>query len=92
MLYTDAEGGLPRAGHGLRPERELNLPEVFRFSLDGGALDDQVQEVAWRPPARESEDPAGQVTSTWRARRPIPAEDDFFENVWREYREHGAVH
>jgi len=32
------------------------------------------------------------VTSTWRARRPIPAEDDFFENVWREYREHGAVH
>lgn len=92
VLYTDAGGGLPCAGHGPRPERELDLPEVFRFSLDGGALDDQVQEVAWRPPARESEDPAGQVTSTWRARRPIPAEDDFFENVWREYREHGAVH
>src|SRR5665647_1698095 len=53
VLYTDAGGGLPRAGHGLRPERELNLPEVFRFSLDGGALDDQVQEVAWRPPMRE---------------------------------------
>ena len=28
---------------------------------------------------------------TWRPVRPIPEEDDFFENVWREYREDGGV-
>ena len=34
---------------------------------------------------------AGHVGFHWRPRRPIPSDDDFFENVWREFREHGAV-
>ena len=32
-------------------------------------------------------DPQG----TWRTVRPIPQTDDFFENVWRSYRETGNV-
>ena len=28
---------------------------------------------------------------TWRTVRPIPQTDDFFENVWRSYRETGNV-
>ena len=28
----------------------------------------------------------------WRPVRPIPKDDDFFENVWRGYRENGNVY
>ncbi|GAB2455820.1 FAD-dependent oxidoreductase [Xylanimonas ulmi] len=86
VLYTDAMGGLPRVGHGPHARDELDLPEAFRLTLDDGALDDQVQEVALTPG-----EGAGEVTFTWRARRPIPEGGDFFENVWREFREHGNV-
>ena len=41
---------------------------------------------------REAADPAGLPVFRWRPVRPIPADDDFFENVWREYREHGNVY
>ena len=103
VLYTDPQGDLPRAGFGAAPERELDLPEVFRFRLDGGALDDQVQEAGWEPADDTGSGsasglttgvshPAGRVTVSWRPRRPIPEDDDFFENVWREYREHGNVY
>ncbi|WP_179954768.1 FAD-dependent oxidoreductase [Georgenia wutianyii] len=95
VLYTDPAGSLPLVGYGPDAERELDLPELFRFTLDGGALDDEVQEVAWTPhraadPSSASE--AGDVGITWRPRRPIPEADDFFENVWREYREHQNIH
>ncbi|QAY70244.1 FAD-dependent oxidoreductase [Xylanimonas protaetiae] len=86
VLYTDPAGALPRAGHGPAAAAELDLPEEFRFALDGGALDDVVQEVAFTP-----DDGAGKVTFAWRPRRPIPSGDDFFENVWRDFREHGNV-
>ncbi|WP_024286799.1 FAD-binding protein [Cellulomonas sp. KRMCY2] len=104
VLYTDPAGSLPRVGYGPDAARELDLPDLFRFRLDGGALDDQVQEVAWSGPepsgAAErsgAEDPspaadrAGRVAFRWRPRRPIPQEDDFFENVWREFREHRNI-
>lgn len=117
VLYTDPEGSLPRVGHGEGAERELDLPEVFRFTLDGGALDDEVQEAAWvapsgaadvpgaalgmpdgglaqpwaEPEVRRADDDAGRPVFRWRPRRPIPEDDDFFENVWREFREHGNV-
>ena len=29
----------------------------------------------------------GTCRTAWRAPRPIPEDDDFFENVWRSYRE-----
>lgn len=59
------------------------LPECCRFTPDDGALLTRVQEAQFRD---------GQVACAWRAVRPIPREDDFFENVWREFREHGNVH
>lgn len=82
MLYTEADGQLPGA-----EDQEMNLPEQFRFTLDGGELDEQVQEMFL------STDPSTcdvQVEASWRPRRPIPEDDDFFENVWREYRERGV--
>ncbi|UJP40118.1 FAD-binding protein [Cellulomonas palmilytica] len=108
VLYSDPAGELPRVGYGPRSDDELDLPEVFRFRLDEGALDDEVQESAWRPPAtpdahartldgwhavvgRASDDPAGEPVFRWRPRRPLPQDDDFFENVWRDFRDHGNV-
>ena len=104
VLYTDPEGPLPHAGYGPDPDRELDLPALFRFSLDEGRLDGKVQEVglvavggAAEQVARESwavsGPPAGDVTTAfqWRDVRPIPQDDDFFENVWREFREHGNI-
>lgn len=118
VLYTDPAGSLPRVGHGEEPDRELDLPELFRFTLDGGALDDEVQEAAWvapdrtdggaadgavgsperagaggwaEPEPRTADDAAGRPVFRWRPRRPVPEDDDFFENVWREFREHGNV-
>ncbi|MFC4553634.1 FAD-binding protein [Georgenia faecalis] len=90
VLYTDPGGSLPLVGYGPDAARELDLPDLFRFALDDGALDDAVQEVSWTAhraadPASASE--AGEVDIAWRPRRPIPEADDFFENVWREYRE-----
>ena len=108
VLYTEETGELPQVGYGANATAELDLPEIFRFHLDGGALDDEVQEAAWLPPAlspsgpgnggwsaaapREADDPAGTPVFRWRRRRPIPEDDDFFENVWREFREHGNIH
>ncbi|MGC0249946.1 FAD-binding protein [Pseudactinotalea sp. Z1748] len=119
VLYTDPGGHLPKVGYGPNADAELGLPELFRFSLDEGALADQVQEVAWLAPEgapapvghdgldrpeddgggdwaqivqREETDPAGRPLFRWRPVRPIPADDDFFENVWREFREHGNIY
>lgn len=113
VLYSDASGELPRTGYGPDAEVELDLPDVFRFTLDGGVLDDVVQETAWLAPGeappggaepgddggpawapvvvRDVADPAGTPVFRWRPRRPVPQDDDFFENVWREFREHGNV-
>ena len=33
----------------------------------------------------------GTCRTAWRAPRPIPGDDDFFENVWRGYRETGNI-
>ncbi len=43
----------------------------------------RVQEVSWN---------GGACTAAWRAVRPIPSEDIFFENVWRSYRADGNIH
>src|SRR5690606_16266968 len=88
VLYTDPSGELPQVGYGENAEEPLDLPELFRFALDGGALDGEVQEASYLP---DSDDPAGRPEFRWRPVRPIPADDDFFENVWRDFREHGNV-
>ncbi len=67
--------------NGLRHYPEL--PEMFRFALDDGSRSDMVQEVEYRD---------GSCLFTWRKVREIPDDDDFFENVWRSYRENGNVY
>ena len=58
------------------------LPAEFAFhEIDGGA-DRMVQEVVFAD---------GSCAFCWREVRPIPYEDDFFEKVWREYREDGNI-
>jgi len=91
VLYTDSGGSLPRVGHGPDASVELDLPEVFRFRLDGGSLDGEIQEAAWVP-ADDGGDPAGRAELSWRPVRPIPQADDFFENAWRGFREHGNIY
>lgn len=65
---------------GMRPFEEL--PDEFVFRVDDGSRDELVQEVLFRDGAAEI---------TWRRVRPIPEDDDFFENVWRTYRENENI-
>ncbi|HZL04021.1 MAG TPA: FAD-binding protein, partial [Coriobacteriia bacterium] len=92
VLNTDPAGSLPVTGHGPDATVELDLPESFRFRLDGGALDGEIQEAAWLPAPRDDDDLAGRTELTWRPVRPIPDDDDFFENVWRQFREHRNIY
>jgi hypothetical protein len=80
VLYTDAAGGLPLAGED---GPELDLPEVFRFTLEDG-LTDVIQESVWEG--------SGEPAFEWRPVRPIPEDDEFFENVWRHYRDDKNVY
>jgi succinate dehydrogenase / fumarate reductase flavoprotein subunit len=59
-----------------------DLPEIFRFTLDDGSRQDMVQEVVYQ---------GGKCSFAWRRVREIPQSDDFFENVWRSYRENGNI-
>ena len=59
-----------------------SLPDTFTFSLDDGKKDGLIQEMTYRN---------GKCSFSWRKVRPIPENDDFFENVWRSYRENGNV-
>jgi succinate dehydrogenase/fumarate reductase flavoprotein subunit len=71
-LYTDVAGKKPYA----------RLPDIFTFSVDDGALDEDIQTVRYSD---------GVCTADWRKRRPIPENDDFFEVVWKSYRETGNI-
>jgi len=53
------------------------LPEAFRFSLDDGRLSEIIQEVVYRD---------GECYFEWIPVRPIPKGDDWFENVWNNFR------
>ncbi len=59
------------------------LPEIFRFSSDDGKHSEVIQEVQFK----------NDITCdyNWRAIREIPNEDNFFENVWRKFRENKNV-
>lgn len=59
------------------------LPDTFAFRLDDGGRSHLVQQAAWN---------GGNCIYTWRKVRPIPQDDDFFENVWRSYRENGNIY
>lgn len=59
------------------------LPDTFTFTVDDGTRGDLVQEASWK---------GGECTFRFRKVRPIPEDDDFFENVWRSYRETGNIY
>ena len=66
-IYTASDGELADG-----------LEELFRFRLDDGGFDDQVQIV-------EYEDNEPKIT--WRLVRPLPQENEAFETIWKKYRE-----
>ena len=86
MLDYMQQGGKSRGSAlytdpaGKKPYAQL--PDAFTFVLDDGSRGGRVQEMLYRDGAGVFE---------WRPVRPIPKDDDFFENVWREYRETGNV-
>ena len=61
------------------------LDELFRFKLESGDTARRVQEVTY-------DRTTGGCTVLWRDVRPLPTEEDFFENVWRQYRENQNIY
>ena len=53
------------------------LEELFRFSAAGKGVDQRIQQVCIV---------GADCQVSWRNVRPMPKDDDFFENVWRQYR------
>ena len=58
------------------------LPDEFTFTVDDGKLDETIQLVAYKE---------NHCTVSWRDRRPLPENNDFFEVIWKSYRETGNV-
>lgn len=86
MDYLSHEGGsrgsaLYTDASGEKPYP--NLPDTFSFTLDDGSRAHLIQQTLWHKTG---------CLHQWRQARPIPTEDDFFENVWRGFRENGNVY
>lgn len=64
---------------GVKPFAQL--PDTFTFALD--ETESPLIQELW------FEDDT--CRTAWRSPRPIPEDDDFFENVWRSYRETGNI-
>ena len=56
------------------------LDEIFRFTVENGDSFKKIQEIKLSSDALSCE-------ASWRNVRPFEFEEDFFENVWRRYRE-----
>lgn len=86
MLNYINEGGKSRGSalytdkNGIKPYS--SLPDIFTFTLDGGEKDDLIQEMKYEN---------NKCAFNWRKVRPIPQRDDFFENVWKGYRENKNI-
>jgi len=61
-----------------------SLPEDFRFSLDNGELSGSVCEIALDAATMECK-------CDWKPVRPIPSDDNWFENIWTEYRKGNVI-
>lgn len=59
------------------------LEEIFRFTEENGNTKDKLQEIILTEEG---------FVPHWRAVRPIPENDDFFENIWRSYRENKNIY
>lgn len=83
-LYTDKNGIKPLAA----------LPESCRhIPAENAATDDEhIKAIREGRLIQETELDGLECKCKWRKVRPIPEADDFFENVWRSYRENGNVY
>ncbi len=68
-------------GSGREPRESLD--EALRFVPGGGEKDGVIQEATLSGEG---------CVFKWRETRPIPEDDDFFENIWKQYRENGNVY
>lgn len=86
MIDYCAQGGKSR-GSALYTDRANGekplpaLPDTFAFSPDE-TEHPLIQELWYED---------GTCRFAWRTPRPLPQEDDFFENVWRSYRENQNI-
>ena len=64
-------------------DKREGLEELFRMKIENGATGGKVQEIDYRD---------GAFSARWRDTRPIPQDEDFFENIWRTYRENRNVY
>lgn len=77
------QGGTSRGSYmvmdreGITPCAELG--DAFRFRLGEDPLRERICEATLRSD--------GEIVFTWMDRRPIPADESWFENVWADYRE-----
>lgn len=69
-------------GSALYLEAGAEMGKILRFRLAEGQGNDQVQEIRWG---------VNGCTASWRPVRPLPQDEDFFENVWRAYRENQNI-
>ncbi len=76
------QGGTSRGSYliydpsGEKPMEKL--PDQFCFSLEEKGLSKKIQEIVYRD---------GTCSCFWRPVRPIPADDSWFEKVWKNWRE-----
>jgi succinate dehydrogenase/fumarate reductase flavoprotein subunit len=75
-LISDREGQLPIA----------KLSEQFRFKLDKGNLSKAVCEVELK-----SDKTGYYCEFSWKETRSIPEEENWFEKVWKDYRENKII-
>ena len=54
-----------------------SLPDSFMFTLEHKEAEKKIQEITCQN---------NQTSITWRNPRPLPDEEAFFENVWKQYR------
>ncbi|NMA95887.1 MAG: oxidoreductase, partial [Clostridiales bacterium] len=76
------EGGRSRGSYLVYDDKGQlpidSLPNEFRFLLDDGELTEKTQEIGF------SKDDL-RCNIEWKPVRPIPTEDNWFENVWNQY-------
>ena len=86
MIDYTKQVGLSRGSALYRDEKgrvAKGLEELFRFTADTeGKTVERIQHVFLE---------AEGFGIRWRARRPLPQNEDFFENVWRSYRQNQNI-
>ena len=83
--YVEQGGGSRGSALYIEETGEALWKRIQGISFPSGgdkALSSRIQEVFRKD---------GKYVCIWRDVRPIPKEEDFFENVWRTYRENGNI-